>query len=93
MSEAINRFLELEKRKTEIKKYYEELTEATEAVAKEVGIGGFFQDAEGVVYGIVIPDGKFINYERISYVRTKRPGETRGSLSVKEAEANGFTVK
>ena len=93
MSPVVQKFLELEAKKAAVKKYLEELAEATEAVAKEIGIGGYFQDAEGIVYGIVIPEGRFVHYERVSYVRTKRPGEVRGTLSFKEAEANGFVVK
>jgi len=93
LTPAIQRFIELERKKNDVKKYFEELKTATELLAKEVGVGGYFQDDEGIVYGIVEPEGKFVNYERVSYVRTKRPGESRGSLSVKEAEENGFKVK
>ena len=93
MSPAIQRFLELEIKKAEVKKYFEDLSKAIEDVAKEVGVGGFFQDGDGIVYSIVVPEGKFVTYEKLSYVRTKRPGEARGSLSVKEAESKGFLVK
>lgn len=75
-----------------MKKFYENLKNATEALAKEIGIGGMFQDEEGTVYQLVEPEGKFVTYEKISYVRTKRFGEARGTLSVKDAESNGFTV-
>ena len=78
--------------KEEIKKYFEELRLATEAVAKEVGINGFFQDGAGIVYKVIIPDGKFVTYDKISYVRTRRSHEKRGDLSMKEAEAAGFRL-
>jgi hypothetical protein len=93
MTTAIQRFIELERKKSEVKKFFDELKSATEELAKEIGIGGFFQDDEGIVYSIVEPEGRYVNYEKVSYVRTKRPGEVRGTLSVKEAEAKGFTVK
>jgi hypothetical protein len=50
-------------------------------------------DVEGIVYGIIEPEGRFIYYEKYSYVRTKRPGESRGTLSIKEAKERGFPVE
>ena len=41
---VIQRFLELERQKANVKKFFDQLSEATEALSKEVGIGGFFQD-------------------------------------------------
>lgn len=90
MTEAQAKFVELERKKDEVKKYFDLLNEAIEAVSKEVGINGYFQDDEGVVYKPVIPDGKFVYFEKISYVRTRRAHETRGDLSMKEAEGAGF---
>jgi hypothetical protein len=92
MTEAQQKFVELERKKEDIKKYFEELKLATEAVAKEVGINGFFQDEQGIVYKVVEPEGKFVTYDRISYIRTRRPHEKRGDLSMKEAEAAGFRL-
>lgn len=94
MTPAQAKFIELEAKKDEVKRFFDELQAATEAVAQEVGIGGFFQDPNsGLVYQIVIPEGRFVHYEKIGYVRTKRDGERAGTLSVKAAEAAGFTVK
>lgn len=92
MSQAIQKFIELEQKKADVKRYFEELNTALEAVIAEVGVGAFFQDNDGIVYSTVVPEGRFVNYEKYSYVRTKRPGETRGTLSVKEAQEHGFTV-
>lgn len=92
MTEAQQRFVALEKRKEEIKKFFDELNQAVEEVAKEVGVNGFFQDNEGTVYKVVVPDGKFVHFEHLSYVRTRRLHEKRGDLSLKEAEEHGFLV-
>jgi hypothetical protein len=92
MTEAQKKFVELEKRKEEIKKFYEDLKLAIEAVKAEVGLNGYFQDEEGTVYKIVEPEGKFVTYDKISYVRTRRLTEKRGDLSIKEAEEAGFNV-
>jgi hypothetical protein len=92
MTEAQKKFVELEQKKEEVKKYFDELNAATIAVSKEIGVNGYFQDYAGVVYKIVVPDGKFVYFEHISYVRTRRPHEKRGDLSMKEAESAGFKV-
>lgn len=93
MTEMQKRFVELEKRKEEVKKYFDELKLAVEHVAREIGINGYFQDpTDGTVYKIVEPDGKFVTYDRISYVRTRRLHEKRGDLSLKEAKEAGFSV-
>ena len=92
MTEAQRRFVELERKKEEVKKYFDELNLAVEAVSKEVGVNGFFQDDQGIVYKVVVPEGKFVHFEKISYTRTRRSHEKRGDLSMKEAEAAGFML-
>lgn len=92
MTEAQARFVELEKQKDAVKKFFDDLNAATAAVAKEVGINGYFQDPEGTVYKVVIPDGKFVYFEHVSYVRTRRTHEKRGDLSMTEAEGAGFKL-
>jgi hypothetical protein len=51
-----------------------------------------FQDEQGVVYKLVEPTGTFIEFKKLDYQRTRRPGETKGSLSIKEAEEAGFVL-
>ena len=92
MTEAQRKFVELERKKEDIKRYFDELNQACEAVSKEVGVNGFFQDELGIVYKVVVPEGKFVYFEKISYVRTRRPHEKRGDLSMKEAESAGFKL-
>ena len=87
------KFVELEKKKEEVKKYFEELNNALDEVYKETGFDGMFQDGEGTVYKVVQPEGKFVAFDKIGYVRTKRPGEFKGSLSKKEAEGAGFKLQ
>ena len=93
MSPAMEKFVQLERKKNEIKQYFSDLEAAIEEVAKEIGEGGMFQDpSDKTVYKIVKPEGKFVHFEKWSYDRTKREGEVRGSLSVKEAKERGFDV-
>ena len=93
MTEAQAKFVELEKQKEAIKKWYEEFAEAVKAVVDEVGVGGMFQDPEGTVYEMTEPDGRYVYYDKYYYKRTKREGEKRGELSMKKAEEAGFKVK
>ena len=94
LSPAIQKFIELEKRKDEIKKYFEELQASIEEVVKEVGVGGAFQDpTDNVVFKMTVPEGKFVKFDKYGYDRTKREGERAGTLSVKAAEELGFKVK
>lgn len=92
LTAAQRKFVALELRKPEIQKWHEEMQEALAEVEKEIGDGGYFQDANGVVYKILHPEGKFVYFEKYGYVRTKRDGESRGTLSVKEAREQGFKV-
>lgn len=93
MTEAQKRLVELDKKKDEIKKFHDDLSAAVEAVIVESGVGSYFQDDDGTVYKTVVPDGKFVYFEKHSYVRTRRSTEKQGSLSLKEAEEHGFTIK
>jgi hypothetical protein len=93
VNKTIQHFIELERKKEEVKKYFEELSAATQAVAEEFGTEVFFQDpTDNTVYQIVVPEGKFVSFDKFGYVRTKREGEARGSLSVKKAQEAGFDV-
>lgn len=98
LTDAQQRLVDLDLRKPEIEKYYEDLEQAIKDVVKEGGgpaddgIGAMFQAQDGTVYKMVKPAGTFVSYKELNYVRTKRSGEERGSLSVKEAQGSGFKV-
>jgi len=87
------KLIELDKKKEEVKKYYEELAQTLEELVKQNGLNSMFMDQDGIVYKVIKPEGRFIPYENHAYVRTKRSGEERGSLSLKEAKERGFDVK
>jgi hypothetical protein len=92
MTEAQKRFVELERKKEDIKKYFDDLAAATEALVKESGVNSYFQDDQGIVYKVVVPEGRFVHFDKYSYVRTRRSHEKRGDLSMKEAEGAGFKL-
>lgn len=92
MTNAQRKFVELERKKEEVKRYFDELSAATEALVAEIGVNSYFQDDQGVVYKTVVPEGKFVHFDKFSYVRTRRTHEKRGDLSMKEAESAGFQL-
>ena len=92
MTPVQSKFVELERQKETVKKFFEELQLATEALVAEMGVDKYFQDDQGIVYKTTVPEGKFVHFDKYGYDRTKRAGEARGSLSVKEAEGAGFVV-
>jgi len=85
----------------ETAKYYEQLKEKMDEVRASMnaemaalGIGTYHQDPEtGTVYKIVKPRGTYVEYREIGYERTAQEGEDRGTLSKKEAQGAGFTLK
>jgi hypothetical protein len=93
MTDAQKKFVELERRKAEVKKFFDELDTALADVVKEIGVGAYFQDpTDGTVYKTVNPEGIFVPFKKVGYQRTRRLDEKRGDLSLKEAEEAGFVV-
>ena len=93
LSSTQMKYIELEKKKEHYKLFLEELKHVTEELAKEVGIGGHFQDAEGTVYQIEETQGKFVYFDRFEIKRTRRVGEKAGSLSLTKAKELGYAVE
>lgn len=79
--------------KDSLKKKYEEVNELEEELCNKLGIGTAFQDDEGTVYKIVVPEGTFVSFKKVSFNRTRRGDEKAGSLSLTAAKEMGFTVK
>lgn len=94
MKEKQVRFLELAKYQEELKGKLDEVRQELTSLMTELGIGTYIQDNDSLaVYKVVKPQGTFMYYKDIDYVRTALEGERAGSLSKKEAEEAGFTLK
>lgn len=76
-----------------LKPFFDQLKAARRAVVDESGIGGMFQDEEGVVYQIAEKKGQWVAFEPVEINRTRRNGETKGSLSLTAARDAGFAVE
>ncbi len=90
LSEAEKRVIELDREKAIHTKFYEDYDAAIKALAEERGVGHTFQDDEGIVYKVTVPAGTFVSFRAFGVDRTRRVGESRGSLSLKEAKELGF---
>lgn len=92
MTEAQLKFVELDKKKAEWKLFLEEYKEAMNALTEDMDIGDSFQDEDGTVYQIDECGGKFVYFDKLEVKRTRREGETKGSLSMKKAQELGYTL-
>jgi len=86
------KYVEMDKKYLEYKEFLEEFEKAKSEVAAEVGLLGSFQDAEGIVYQVVLPQWKNVRMEHVGVLRTKREGERAGTLSVTKAKELGYAV-
>lgn len=70
--------------------------EQMEGLLKEAGLGTMAQDPDtGAVYKVVRPEGRFVVFPEIGYVRTriKALGEKQGGLSLTDAREAGYEVE
>jgi len=88
--EAAKKLIELDARKPAIKAYYEEVAECLEIL----GVDAHFQDDEdGTVFLVEEQTGRFVTFDKLRYVRTKKADEVRGELSKKRAKELGYDVE
>jgi len=93
MTDLEQKFIQLSKTYEELKNSLKETGVELEELMTELGVGTHLQDPnDGTVFEIVKPSGTFISYKSVSYDRTKREGESRGSLSKKRAEELGYQI-
>jgi len=93
MNDLQIRFLALAKKKEDLAKQLKQVNLELDDVMRQIPLGEMFQDyADMVVYQVIAPAGTFISFKNVDYIRTRREGETKGSLSMKEAQAAGFVL-
>ena len=76
-----------------IKEVSVQLNDATTAVAKETGLGTFFQDVDGTVFRVAKATGTYVTYRELTYERTRRHPKEKPGISLKDAREHGFDVK
>ena len=93
LNDKQQKFIELTKQLEAVKEQRKEISSQLEVLANEIGVGASFQDpTDKTVFEIVIPDGKYMFFDKIDYARTRREGERSGSLSLKRAKELGFEL-
>ena len=93
LTDLQRRLVELDKQKEAVKKFHEDMSETLEALAETEGVGHMFQDPEsGSVFKITEPTGQYVFNKPVGYGRTRREGEEKGSLSMKEAKEAGYDL-
>jgi len=93
LTDQQKKFIELTKQLETLKEKRKEISSELENLANEIGVNSSFQDpTDNTVFEIVIPDGKYMYFDKIDYVRTRREGERSGSLSLKRAKELGYNL-
>ena len=93
MTDEQKKFIELTKQLEAVKEQRKEIGSKLEELANIIGVGSSFQDPEDkTVFEIVVPDGTYMYFDKIDYVRTRREGERSGSLSLKRAKELGYEL-
>lgn len=93
LTDQQQKFIELTKQLELLKEQRKEVGSQLEELANQIGVGSSFQDpTDKTVFEIVIPDGKYMYFDKIDYNRTRREGERSGSLSLKRAKELGFEL-
>jgi hypothetical protein len=61
--------------------------EFDETVKEGISLNDMFQDEETkIIYRIVPKTGTFVEFKPLEYQRTRKPGETKGTISQKDAD-------
>lgn len=93
MNELQSKFIELATKYELLKDEMKLVKEQLDKTMADMGVNTYLQDPiTGLVYKIYKPEGRFVYYSELDYVRTAKPDEARGSLSKKEAEMVGFKL-
>ena len=91
LTDEQKKFIEVSKKVENLKNELKEAGAEIENLLTTIGVGKAFQDPEdGTVFEVVVPKGTFVNFKPVDYERTKRAGETRGTLSMARAKELGF---
>lgn len=93
LTDEQKKFIEVTKQLEAIKEQRKEIGSQLEELANQIGVGSSFQDPEDkTVFEIVVPEGKYMYFDKIDYNRTRREGERSGSLSLKRAKELGYEL-
>lgn len=90
--DALTCFTVAESMLKDAKEIYAALDNAVEKLIKLKGVNFMFQLPDGPVVKLQEAKGRYVEFKKYEFVRTKRADESKGTLSVKEAQEMGFKV-
>lgn len=91
--QAAQNLVELSHLHKELAEKYKKMNEDIKLNCDKLGVDSHFQDDNGTVYKVVVPDMTTVFYKHIDFVRIRRGEEKQGSLSLKAAQELGYEVK
>ena len=92
MNDLQEKFIALAKKKEDLEKQLKHLNTELAEVMRQLPLGEMFQDPnDKIVYQIIWPSGRYVEYKTIDYIRTRKEGEKTGTLSIKAAQEAGFS--
>lgn len=92
-AKKLEKFIELDKKKAEVKKFFDDYEEIVREIESEACIGFNFQDSEGTVYMLDTMEWKSVRITPFEIKRTRREGEAKGTLSLTKARELGYEVE
>ena len=91
---VIQKFIELDKKKAEYKEFLDEYDDTIQTIFNlGGGVGFHFQDLDGTVYETDTMEWKSVKMTPFQIKRTRREGETKGTLSLTKARELGYKVE
>lgn len=73
--------------------FFKRYRETVSELAGLIGAGSHFQDTAGTVYVCREIKGRYVDFTGLGIERTRRAEETKGTLSLDDAEKLGYTVE
>jgi hypothetical protein len=92
MNQYQEKFLELAVKKESTVKQLKEINRELSETMRMMPLGEMFQDPKDkVVYQVIAPSGTYVEFKTVDYIRTRKEGEEKGTLSIKAAQEAGFS--
>lgn len=76
----------------EVKPLFDLQKRIRDIIISRTHMGSYWQDQDGIVFRTADKKGQWVDFTPHEIQRTRRPGETKGTISIKDAEEAGFVV-
>lgn len=76
----------------EVKPLFDLQKRIRDIIISRTHMGSYWQDQDGIVFRTADKKGQWVDFTPHEIQRTRRPGEAKGTISIKDAEEAGFVV-